>query len=150
MKDIIITNMEKITPEHHEHNSFEYYRYEVERNQTVTAFYTIPPGKMNYPLHYHLANEEVFYIISGTGVLETTSEKYPIKTGDVIVCPIGDKGAHRITNTSETENLVYLDVDTYIRPEVVYYPHSNKVGIRAAGISDNYSVDSNKDYYDGE
>jgi hypothetical protein len=49
MKEIIITNMEKISPKHHEHNQYEYYVHEVERNQTVTAFYTLPPGKSNYP-----------------------------------------------------------------------------------------------------
>lgn len=150
MKEIIITNMEKISPKHHEHNQYEYYNYEVERNQTVVAFYTLPPGKSNYPFHYHTINEEVFYVISGNGVLETFDEKHKIKAGDIVVCPVGKNGAHKITNISETENLVYLDVDTNNKPEIVYYPHSNKLGVRAAGINDNYSLDSKIDYYDGE
>jgi uncharacterized cupin superfamily protein len=77
--------MDKINPVNHSgHKQYEYNKFEVtdsrdkyevaspnEGNQTVAAFYTLPPGKSNYPFHYHTANEEVFYIISGTGVLKT-------------------------------------------------------------------------------
>lgn len=165
MSKIIITNMSKITPKHqNEHKQYEYYKFEVtdgqekyevaspnEGNQTVAAFYMLPPGKSNYPFHYHTANEEVFYIISGCGILETFDGKHSLKAGDIVVFPVGEKGAHKITNSSETENLVYLDVDTNNTPDIAYYPHSNKVGIRAAGgIRDNYSLDSKIDYYDNE
>ena len=34
-------------------------------------FYTIPPGKVNFPYHYHTVNEEVFHIMSGQGTLRT-------------------------------------------------------------------------------
>lgn len=165
MEKIIIKNMNKITPQHqNEHKQYEYYKFEVtdsrdkyevsspnEGNQTVAAFYTLPPGKSNYPFHYHTANEEVFYIISGSGILETFDEKYPITSGDIVVCPAGKNGAHKITNSSETENFVYLDVDTNNTPDIAYYPHSNKVGIRAAGgIRDNYNADNKINYYDNE
>ena len=165
MPNIIITNMNKITPVHkNEHEPYEYYKSEVtdsrekyevscpnEGNQTVVAFYTIPPDKSNYPFHYHTTNEEVFYIISGNGILETFEDKYEISTGDIIVCPAGKNGAHKITNASETENLVYLDVDTNNTPDIAYYPHSNKVGIRAAGgVRDNYNIDGKINYYDNE
>ena len=163
MKNIIINKLDKITPKHHnEHKDFEYYKYEVtdsrekyevispkEGNQTVVAFYTLPPGKSNYPFHYHTTNEEVFYIISGSGILETFDKNYPISAGDVVVCPVGKGGAHKITNSSETENLVYLDVDTNNTPDIAYYPHSNKFGIRAAGgIRNNYNLDNKLGYYD--
>ena len=165
MQKIIITNMNKITPAHkNEHEKYEYYKSEVtdsrekyevsgpnEGNQTVAAFYTVPPGKSNYPFHYHTTNEEVFYIISGNGILETFECKYEISSGDIIVCPAGKSGAHKIINSSETENLVYLDVDTNNTPDIAYYPHSNKLGIRAAGgIHDNYNIENKVDYYDNE
>ena len=165
MKKIIITNMDKINPKHqNEHKRYEYYKFEVtdsrekyevaspnEGNQTVVAFYTLPPGKSNYPFHYHTTNEEVFYIISGNGILETFDEKYKIAAGDIVVCPAGKNGAHKIINSSETENLVYLDVDTNNTPDIAYYPRSNKLGIRAAGgVHDNYNLDNKIDYYDGE
>ena len=165
MKEIIITNMDKISPVHrNEHEPYEFYRFEVtdnrekyevsspnEGNQTVAAFYSLPPGKSICPFHYHTANEEVFYIISGNGTLETFDAKYPIKAGDIIVCPAGKTGAHKIINSSETENLVYLDVDTNNTPDIAYYPHSNKVGIRAAGgIRDNFNLENKVEYYDNE
>ena len=150
MSEIIITNREKMEPKHHEHNQYHYTKHEVAWGQMVTAFYTLPPGKSNYPFHYHTANEEVFYVISGNGILETFEEKRPVTAGDVIVCPAGKEGAHKITNTSETEELVYLDVDTHIRPEIVYYPDSNKLGVRAAGVHENYTLDSGVEYYHHE
>jgi len=165
MQKIIITNKNKITPKHqNEHEKYEYYKYEVtdsrhkyevsgpnEGNQTVAAFYELPPGKSGYPFHYHTTNEEVFYIISGVGILETFDEKYKISAGDIIVCPVGKNGAHKITNASETENLVYLDVDTNNTPDIAYYPDSNKLGIRAAGgIRDNFNLDDAIDYYENE
>ncbi|MDR0324908.1 MAG: cupin domain-containing protein [Oscillospiraceae bacterium] len=165
MKKLILTSIGELNPKHQSgHEQYEYSKYEVtdsrdkyevaspnEGNQTVVAFYTIPPGKSNYPFHYHTTNEEVFYFISGNGILETNDEKRPVKAGDIAVCPAGESGAHKITNTSDTENLVYLDVDTNHTPDIAYYPHSNKVGIRAAGgVRDNYSLNSKVDYYDNE
>ena len=65
--------------------------------------------------------------------------------------PCWKKGAHKITNTSETENLVYLDVDTNNTPDIAYYPHSNKIGIRAAGgTRDNFNLTDSIDYYENE
>ena len=157
--------MRGIEPIHRsEHGQYEYYKYEItdgrdkyevsspnEGNQTVVAFYTLPPGKSNYPFHYHTTNEEVFYVISGNGVLETFDEKHAISAGDIVVCPAGENGAHKIINASKTENLVYLDVDTNNTPDIAYYPHSKKLGIRAAGgIRANYNLDSNVDYYENE
>jgi len=165
MKEIIITSMEKISPTHqNQHSDYEFYKHSVtdsrekyqvsspkEGNLVVAAFYTLPPGKSNYPFHYHTTNEEVFYVISGNGILETADKNYEIKAGDIMVFPVGEKGAHKITNSSETENLVYLDVDTNNTPDIAYYPRSNKLGIRAAGgIRDNYKLDSKVSYYDGE
>lgn len=165
MKDITISTMGKVAPKHqNEHEKYEYYKYEVtdsrekyevsspnEGNQTVVAFYEIPPGKSNYPFHYHTANEEVFYVISGNGILETYDGKQPITAGDVVICPVGKNGAHKITNISEAENLVYLDVDTNNTPDIAYYPHTNKVGIRSTGgVRDNFNLDSKVDYYDNE
>lgn len=165
MGEIILTNMDKIEPKHeNEHKLYEYFKHEVtdarykyevsgpnEGNQTVVAFYTMPPGKSNFPFHYHSTNEEVFYIISGNGILETYDTKHSLKAGDIVVCPVGRNGAHKISNSSETENLVYLDVDTNNTPDIAYYPHSNKLGVRASGgIRDNFCLDGKVSYYDNE
>ncbi|MCL2188550.1 MAG: cupin domain-containing protein [Defluviitaleaceae bacterium] len=164
MSGIIHTRLADISAKHvNDHAKYEFYKhavtdsahkYEVsgprEGNQTVTAFYVLPPGKANYPFHYHTVNEEVFYIISGSGELETFDGTRQITAGDIIVCPAGKTGAHKITNTHASENLVYLDVDTNQTPEIAYYPHTNKVGIRHGGMRDNFLLSDNVEYYEGE
>ena len=70
-REIIITDMGSIEPLHKcEHESYEYYKYEVTKrsqvNQCYVAVYKIPPGKANYPYHYHLRNEEGLSTLSRT------------------------------------------------------------------------------------
>lgn len=155
-REIQITNKNLIKPKHKcEHEPYEYNKYEVtgqgNENQSYVAIYEIPPKKANYPYHYHLKNEEVFYIISGNGILETHSGNKSISVGDIIVCPPSEKGAHKIINSSQTEMLVYFSCDTVNSPEVVVYPNSNKVGILVNGKPGIfYKKDTNVDYYDGE
>lgn len=155
-REILITDIGSIEPQHKcEHEPYEYYKYEVTKrsqaNQCSVAVYKIPPGKANYPYHYHLRNEEVFYVISGSGLLETPNGIKKISAGDIIVCPPSEEGAHRISNSSSSEFLVYLDVDTIHSPEVVHYPHSGKVGVIVQGESNRFfRKDSEVDYYEGE
>ncbi len=155
-RDVFITNKNSLIPKHKcEHESFEYYKYEIakrrDENQCQVSIYEIPPKKAGYPYHYHTKSEEVFYIISGSGILETPVGNRPVAAGDVIICPPNEKGAHKLINSSEEEMLVYLDCDTIHSPDVAYYPHSNKVGIITTGQSDAfYKSDDKVDYYEGE
>jgi Uncharacterized conserved protein, contains double-stranded beta-helix domain len=155
-RKIVITNKNAIEPKHKcEHEPYEYNKYEVTKHskesQCYVAIFEIPPQKANYPYHYHSKNEEVFYIISGNGVLETPDGNKTISAGDIIVCPPCENGAHRIINTSETEKLVYLDCDTVNSPEVVFYPNSDKVGVIVQGESSTfYKANTKVDYYEGE
>lgn len=154
--EIIITNKEKIAPRHKaEHEPFEYLKYEITKrsrdNQCYVCLYDIPPGKAGYPYHYHTANTEVFYIISGSGIIETPDGDKSISVGDVIVCPPNAKGAHKIINTSETEMLTYLDCDTANSPDVVFYPATDKVGMLIQGESSMFFDKSSQvGYYKGE
>lgn len=155
-KKIIITNKNSIKPKHRcEHEPYEYYKYEVikpsDENQSVVSIYEIPPQKANYPYHYHLNNEEVFYIISGEGILETPGGNIRISAGNTIVCPASEKTAHRIVNSSHTEMLVYFECDTASSLDVVGYPNSNKINIAIKGQPNKlYRSNTIVDYYDGE
>lgn len=154
--EIIITNKNSIEPKHKNvHEPYEYYKYKVTKrnknSQCYVAIYEIPPQKANYPYHYHLKSEEVFYIISGNGILETPDGNKPITSGDIIVCPPSEKGSHRIINSSYDEMLVYLDCDTINNPDITYYPNSDKVGITLDGESSTfYGKSTAMDYYEGE
>lgn len=89
----------------------------------------VPTGKSAFPSHNHHANEEMFFVLQGTGDLRIGESTYPVRVGDVIACPAGGKErAHQIINTG-TEELRYLAVSTKLSPEFVEYPNSGKFGV---------------------
>jgi uncharacterized cupin superfamily protein len=97
---------------------------------------TVPPGKAAFPLHHHRANEEHFFILSGTGVLRVGSQAYPVRAHDYIVnLPGAADRAHQLINTG-AEDLTYLAISTAVLPEVVGYPDSRKTGVRIAFTMD--------------
>lgn len=137
-----------------EHEGYEYVRRDfVPRftaKQCVAAVYEVPPGKSAYPYHYHTANEEIFYIISGEGVLRTPDGERRVAAGELLFFPADERGAHKLTNASETETLVYLDVDTVNPLDVSAYPDSGKIGVWGMGVNKVFRADDAVDYYDGE
>lgn len=89
----------------------------------------LPPGKKAFPFHNHHVNEEMFFILSGTGVLRWGEQEFPLRQHDVICCPPGgSESAHQIINTSQDE-LRYLSVSTMQEPDVMEYPDSGKFGV---------------------
>lgn len=111
--------------------------------------YWLPPGKSNYPYHWHETHEEVFYIISGSGIVKTEEGDKPLRPGDVLVCPTNLQGAHMITNPSETEDLVYLEFDTISFPEVAHYPLVNGLGVLFPGrVENQFFIDGKRVPYD--
>ena len=93
----------------------------------------VAPGKTSCPFHSHRAEEEMFFIVRGTGTLRYGSETRAIRAGDVICCPTGGpETAHQIVNDS-TEDLAYLSVSTMMPAEVCEYPDSRKVGAFGVG-----------------
>jgi uncharacterized cupin superfamily protein len=100
-------------------------------NLTVVA-----PGMRAFPFHNHHSNEELFYVIEGTGTLRYGKQEFPVQPGDVIACPPGGpENAHQLVNTGTTE-LKYLAVSTLLDTDIWEYPDSGKwgaVGGRVAG-----------------
>jgi len=116
----------------------------------IVCFYEIPPGKSNYPYHYHLDQEEVFYIINGEGILKTPDGEKRVSAGDLVFFPAGESGAHKLTNASETETLRYIDFDTIAEMDVAVYPDSGKVGIWSEKLNKVFRLADKAGYYDGE
>ena len=137
-----------------EHSNYEYFRRKFlpfgEAKNSLVSIYEIPPGKSAYPYHYHHKNEETFYILSGEGILKTPEGEKNVTAGDLLFFPTGPEGAHKLTNCSETENLVYLDFDVVHDIDVTVYPDSGKIGIWGMGINKLYPQNNNVDYYEGE
>ncbi len=91
----------------------------------------VPPGKRAFPFHSHRVNEEMFFVLEGSGVVRIGDDTFPIRQGDVVACPPGGpETAHQIINTSDAE-LRYLAVSTKQTPEIAEYPDSGKFGVLA-------------------
>lgn len=136
------------------HEGYEYVRRDfVPRGyalETMVSIYEVPPGKSAYPYHYHHKDEETFYIIRGEGILRTPEGERKVQAGDLLFFPANAEGAHKLTNSSDTEMLVYLDFDVIHDLDVAVYPDSGKIGVWGKDIHRVYPVDGNVEYYQGE
>lgn len=166
MQKLIISNVNNVTykdinlneifdPDGKHKHAFEFKNNSVNHPFTEgggklsVSFYTLQPGKANYPYHYHTGNEEIFYIISGQGTLKASEGDNLVSEGDVIVMPANENGAHMLINTSNAP-LVYLDIHTVSSPEVVVYPESEKVMIMAGEFKKSFKLGHAVNYLDGE
>jgi uncharacterized cupin superfamily protein len=119
----------------------------------------VPPGKRAFPLHNHHGNEEMFFVLSGSGEVRIGADNFPVRTGDFIASPPGGPElAHQIVNTG-TDELRYLAVSTMIMPETVEYPDSGKVATYSRQAQPDGTMrvvrqigrpESSIDYWDGE
>lgn len=90
----------------------------------------VPPGKRAFPFHNHRVNEEMFFVLEGTGEVRIGENAYPIREAEH-ACPAGGKElAHQVVNTGKVE-LKYLAVSTKLSQEVVEYPDSGKFSVLA-------------------
>lgn len=103
--------------------------YSPEAGQCHVAFVEIEPGESSFDYHYHETDEEVFYIISGEGIVRTPKGNISVKAGDAITFPPGPNGAHALRNESTTEKLIYIDFDTHNLPEITHFPDSGRVSV---------------------
>lgn len=143
-------------------------RYELRRKCLALAaggtrlgcsLYEVPPGKLSFPYHYHLGNEEAFFILEGQGTLRLPAGNVPIQAGDYIALPTGEASAHQIVNTSDAP-LRYLGMSTMSEPDIGVYPETGKVGFFAGAapggrqeqrtLEGFVRLDSRIDYWDGE
>ena len=122
----------------------------VHEANTLVRVYELPPGKSAYPYHYHLKNEETFFILKGEGLLRTPEGERAVKAGDLLFFPAGENGAHKLTNTSQSEMLVYLDFDIVHDLDVTMYPDSGKIGIWGMDTNKIYRIGDDVGYYENE
>jgi uncharacterized cupin superfamily protein len=115
------------------------------------SYDVVPPGKRSCPFHSHRGEEEMFFIVRGTGTLRYGDETRKIRAGDVICCPTGGpETAHPIVNDSDAE-LAYLSISTMMPAEICEYPDSDKVGAFAKdGVRHMTRREHHLDYWTGE
>jgi uncharacterized cupin superfamily protein len=118
------------------------------------SYNVVQPGKSSCPFHSHRAEEEMFFVVRGTGLLRYGNEKRQIREGDFICCPVGGpETAHQIINDSNAE-LAYVSVSTVMLADVCEYPDSGKIGAYggsgAGRLNHMTEIASRVDYWKGE
>ena len=115
------------------------------------SLYELEPGDRLWPYHVHHANEEWLIVVHGTPTVRSPDGEQDLREGDVVVFPRGKTGGHQLSNRTETPIRVLM-LSSMIRPDVVEYPDSGKVGARS--ISGERILLSRPgpilDYWDGE
>jgi uncharacterized cupin superfamily protein len=111
----------------------------------------VPPGKRSCPFHSHRAEEEMFFIVKGEGLLRYGAETRKLRAGDFVCCPTGGpETAHQIINDSD-QDLAYISVSTMMPAEVCEYPDSGKVGAYGeGGLRHLTPAGAAVDYWQGE
>lgn len=106
---------------------------------------SLPPGKVNFPLHAHASQTEHYIILSGSGLLRDGQDcEERLVAGDHLICHPGD--AHQIENDG-TVPLTYYVIADHHPTEVAIYPKTGKRYLRPE-----YRVVrvEDVDYYEGE
>jgi len=111
----------------------------------------VEPGNFNTAFHGHTEEEELYIIFEGTGTIRFSFGEFPVRAGDMIALPIGERGVHRVQNTGNAK-LVLLALCNVESGDGAFYPDSDKLLFdrydMCRMVSGNKGVDLN--YYDGE
>ena len=97
--------------------------------QLGASLFELPPGAASFPLHIHYANEEMLVVVAGRPTLQTLSEKRALEPGEVVACPAGRDGAHRLTNDTD-EPVRVLIVSTMHAPDINEFPETGEFWVR--------------------
>jgi uncharacterized cupin superfamily protein len=92
------------------------------------SLYELAPGKRSWPSHYHTANEEAIFVLSGSGLFRGGDGEQSLTAGDFVALPAGESGGHQVVNNGD-EPLRYLMLSTMNEPDVTIYPELEKLGV---------------------
>jgi uncharacterized cupin superfamily protein len=94
---------------------------------------TLEPGATGPPSHCHALEEELFYVLEGSGTVTLGADnEHPLRPGDVVARPPATGVAHRIT--AGEHGTTYLAYGTRVPGDTVYYPETGKVRVRGLGV----------------
>jgi uncharacterized cupin superfamily protein len=91
------------------------------------------PGVRGAPPHCHALEEELFYVLDGSGTLSLGEQRFPLRSGDMVARPPGTGVAHSIT--AGEEGITYLVYGTRVAGDSVYYPETGKLALRGLGVT---------------
>jgi uncharacterized cupin superfamily protein len=117
----------------------------------ASTVYELPVGESAWPYHYEYGAEEWLIVLAGRPTVRHPGGEEVLEPGDVVCCPDGPEGAHKVTNRGEGTARVMI-VSTFDRPAVAVFPDSDKLGVWPDGEEDMLIVrrESRVDYWDRE
>src|SRR4029453_17983831 len=95
------------------------------------GLYEVEPGNKLWPYHTHHANEEWLLVLRGPPTPRTPQGERQLQEGDVVCFRRRAEGAHQGANRHDAPVRVLM-LSTLIRPDIVEYLDSGKVGARSA------------------
>ncbi|MCR6672677.1 cupin domain-containing protein [Devosia ginsengisoli] len=124
--------------------------------QIGATLHVVPAGKTAWPYHRHHGNDELYFVVSGSGTYRIGDRRLPIRAGDLIGAPAGGE-AHQIINSSDAE-LRYVAFANHGRADVIEYPDTGRVSVDIAHGNDKEPMSvfsiagklSPLDYWEGE
>jgi uncharacterized cupin superfamily protein len=113
-------------------------------------------GRRGSVPHCHSLDSEAFVVLEGSGTLElwptprfaaggVERESHELRVGHVVARPGGTRIAHSIV--AGQNGITYLAYGTREPNDICYYPRSNKIAFRGAGLIARLE---HLDYWDGE
>jgi uncharacterized cupin superfamily protein len=106
----------------------------------------IAPGAESHPPHCHSAEEELFVVLDGAGMLRLGDEELAVRGGSVVARPPGTGVAHSFR--AGPTGLTVLAYGQRNPNDVCFYPRSGKLRMRGLG-NVTFRVDQ-LGYWDGE
>ena len=101
------------------------------------------PGSLSCPPHWHMIEEELFYVLAGDGEVLLGDDTFALRAGSVVCRPPGSRVAHALRGGPG--GMTYLAYGPDRPGEVVYYPRSRKLLV--GGVR--FRVEP-LEYFDGE
>jgi uncharacterized cupin superfamily protein len=94
---------------------------------------TLQPGQTGAPAHCHALEEELFYVLEGSGTLTLGGDEHPLRRGDVVARPPSTGVGHAMR--AGESGMTYLAYGTREPGDSVYYPQSGQVRLRGLGVT---------------
>lgn len=91
---------------------------------------TLKPGAFSANRHWHEAEDEFVYILSGSPSLFDENGRHQLKAGDIIGFPAGEPNAHHIVNDGDSDATMIVVGSRKPGEETIHYPDDNFGPIR--------------------
>ena len=92
---------------------------------------TLAPGAWSSHRHWHAAEDEFLYVLSGTATLRDDGGMHDLFPGDAVCWRHGDPNAHHLTNPTATP-CRWLIVGSRVANDVCHYPDDGRRQVNGA------------------